>query len=387
VRVGFVGLGKLGMPVATAIAGRGVEVWGYDVRAMEMPETIRESTMGAIVEKCDPIFIAVQTPHEPQYEGITPLPDDRRDFNYAHLRRAVRRSSELARTKDTTPTLAIISTVLPGTIRREILPLADLLPVVYNPSFIAMGTVVEDFLNPEFVLLGGDHDRVVQGVYDEILDQPRYFHTGIESAELAKVAYNTFVGMKLAFANTIGELCERTGAHADSVMGALMQADRRLISTAYLRPGMGDGGACHPRDNIALSWLARERGMSYDLFGAIMEQREAHAEHLADVLCRSSMPKWILGFAYKPGSPMTVGSHALLVANVLQARGERVSLYDPHVAGFGKLPDSEAICLIGCEHEEIVGQGVDLPYGSIVVDPSGTYPDLRGVPVWRLGRE
>jgi UDPglucose 6-dehydrogenase len=153
--------------------------------------------------------------------------------------------------------------------------------------------------------------------------------TTIKTAELTKVAYNTFIGLKIAFGNTMMEICEKTGADVDDLVDALSLATERVISPAYLRGGMGDGGGCHPRDNIALSWLARELGLSYDLFEALMICRERQTEWLADLIPAGEVE--IQGKAYKPGTNLTVGSPALLMASMLTERGIGFTHTDPYL--------------------------------------------------------
>ena len=185
------------------------------------------------------------------------------------------------------PFVIIISTVLPGTIDREIRPLFNKhMALCYNPFFIAMGTTIKDFLNPEFVLFGSEDDEAAEeatGFYSSLHDRPVY-RTTVKNAELVKVAYNTFIGMKITFVNTLMEICHKSGCDVDAVTDALKMADDRLISTKYLTAGMGDGGGCHPRDNIAMSWLANELDMSYDWFDSIMMQREHQTEWLAQLV-------------------------------------------------------------------------------------------------------
>jgi len=357
-RVGFIGLGKLGLPVALAVEAAGHEVSGWDaseavrdyIQRRELPyreegaqELLNESLIPKILmgpshlaEWADLIFVAVQTPHEPEFEGTTRLPEERADFNYDHLKDAIV-SVEAA--EDRCP-VVIISTVLPGTldaiykgwglyrVPRNIL---------YNPFFIAMGTTIPDFRNPEFVLVGTDgaHPGVLRDFYATIHDRPM-FVTTIKTAELTKVAYNTFIGLKIAFANAMMELCEKTGADVDDLVDALSLADKRLLSPAYLRGGMGDGGGCHPRDNIALSWLAREHDLSYDLFGALMECREKQTEWLARLTKYESGSSGtlrdveILGKAYKPETNLTVGSPATLLSNILDEMGVSHEHSDPY---------------------------------------------------------
>ncbi len=398
-RVGIVGLGKLGLPVAYCMASRGLDVYGYDPHVTGPPEdcshevglaelvekhSITYGDIPTIVGECDTVFVAVQTPHAPEYEGVTRIPEDRKDFDYSYLRSAVEQIVAAASTANRDITIAVISTVLPGTMAREIRPL--LIPGVslaYNPSFIAMGTTVADYIAPEFVLLGGNAKprKGVADVYRAMKIGPLREVT-TESAELVKVAYNTFIGLKLAFANTLMEVCHKTpGTNVDEVTGALALAKRRLISPAYMTAGMGDGGGCHPRDNIALSWLASELDLSYDLFDAAMKCREAQAEWLADLMCEYDLPKGILGTAYKPGSVLETGSPALLVLNILKERGIDSWCFDP-VCGYGPLDENPRVYLVGCNHPD---WPVDLPEGSVVIDPWRQWPEQDGVEVVRLG--
>jgi UDPglucose 6-dehydrogenase len=159
------------------------------------------------------------------------------------------------------------------------------------------------------------------------------FVTTIRTAELTKVAYNTFIGLKIAFANTMMELCEKTGADVDDLVDALCLGTKRILSPAYMRGGMGDGGGCHPRDNIALSWLAREHSLSYDLFEALMLCREQQtawlATHVHEEWLKGREVE-ILGKAYKPGTALTVGSPALLLANILDSWDIEYRHTDPY---------------------------------------------------------
>lgn len=403
--VGMVGLGKLGLPVAAAMASRGITVYGVDPSVTAPPEDcsreaglaevlrdaggrLKFATLEEAVASCDVLFVAVQTPHEERFDGAHPLPDDRADFGYTYLVGAVWQIAREATRQNRTLTLAVISTVLPGTMQREIVPLLGYrLGLVYAPSFIAMGTVIRDFLNPEFVLLGGDNGQV-RAVFQHVygLDEhPRVVDTTVENAELIKVAYNTMIGLKIAFANTLMEVCHKTGCDVDEVTGALKLARRRLISGAYLDGGMGDGGSCHPRDNIALSWLARELGLSFDLFGAAMQAREQQAQWLCDLLVNAAggLPVAILGTEFKAGLPGgardEAGSPAILCEHLLADRGE-----DPvMIRRNGLLPAEPHAFLIGCKHPEY--SELRFPEGSVVVDPHRYIPDQDGVTVVRVG--
>jgi len=227
-KVGFIGLGKLGLPCALAIDSLGHRVWGYDIDskvleylqdrkipyqeegANELLENhnINYGTIKDVVKNSDIIFVPIQTPHDYKFEGCTRIPDDRSDFNYEPLKEGIKSLSNEIYKQDGEKIVVIISTVLPGTIEREIYPIIKGNPnfiLCYNPYFIAMGTTIQDFLNPEFILFGSKDKRAskyVKRFYETLHNKP-FYQTSIKNAELIKVSYNTFIGMKIVFANTI----------------------------------------------------------------------------------------------------------------------------------------------------------------------------------------
>ena len=361
-KIGFLGLGKLGLPCALACEHHGEhEVFGYDispavvdnVRKRHFPyaeEQVGELLSRTSITLCDSLpelmnsveilFVAVQTPHGQDYEGTTRKPSINKDFDYSHLKRAV---AEVAAAAKKPVTLAVISTVLPGTMRREVLPLLNNnIRFCYNPFFIAMGTTIRDFLNPEFVLVGCDRREAADSLaaFYRTLHQRPHAITSIENAELAKISYNTFIGLKIVFANTLMEICEKTQADCDEVFHVLSLASDRLLSPRYLRGGMGDGGACHPRDNIAMAYLAEKLDLSYDIFTATIKGREKQTEWLCDLIetevRRTGYPVVLCGLSYKPETNLTIGSPAVLLQNMLLERGIKPSVFDP-VLGIGDL--------------------------------------------------
>jgi UDPglucose 6-dehydrogenase len=415
-RIGFVGLGKLGLPVALAIASRGHEVLAFDTspaaianvgqRRGAIPEqgleelfetaSLKLSSIDELVAAAEIVFVAVQTPHAPRFDGASRLPEERRDFDYSHLRDAVSAITDAAVAAGPRPaplTLAIISTVLPGTIEREIEPLLPPdISVAYNPSFTAMGTTVRDFLNPEFVLVGvdGGEDAAAAGqlrsLYATIHARP-VFTTDVRTAELIKVAYNTFIGQKIVFANTMMELAHKLGADVDDLSRALAHGTDRIISPRYLQGGMGDGGPCHPRDNVALSWLSRELDLAHDVFGDIMAAREHQTEWFAELIVEHAgeLPIVLLGKAFKAGSPLVDGSPALLLAEILDERGLEFTHLDDHVDGGEGLTDPvPSLFFTATSHPEYAE--LVFPDGSIVLDPWGYIPDRDGIDVVRIGR-
>lgn len=413
--VGWIGLGKLGAPCAMALQHlAGHDVIGYDVDRTRVERMFSErgdhgeqgfadlidrgplklaDSIPEVVAHADVVFVAVQTPHAPAYGGEAPMPYERRDFEYGFLIQAVRDVCRAAAEQAKPITLVVVSTALPGTCNKHLRGLLNAhVTLVYSPLFIAMGTTIADFRAPEFVLMGADHPEdldPVAAVYEQLHDRPA-FKTSIESAELIKVAYNTVISAKVIIGNTIMEICEKTGADCDQVIDALSLATDRVISPKYLRGGMGDGGACHPRDLIAMSWLAQRLELSYDLLGQMAYAREAQSGWLADLAERwadqTGLGICILGEAYKPGSALTAGSPARLLAHQLRERQRDVHFHDPVVdPGHQRPLDEPHVYVIGAKHPAFTSYAI--PAGSVVLDPHGYMPDRVGVTVIRIGRK
>ncbi len=390
-QIGFIGLGKLGLPCALAMKKRGHQVFGYDTSlsvkeildsgiipykeegAQELLSEYSISFLDVddVVGNSEIIFIAIQTPHDPIFEGSTRIPDERKDFDYSYLVEGVKKVSDAIDRQDENKIVIIISTVLPGTIEREIIPVIKnnrKFYLCYNPFFIAMGTTINDFLNPEFVLFGTQDDWVAERVeefYKTIHNRP-FYRTSIKNAELIKVCYNTFIGMKIVFSNTVMEICHKTGANVDGVMNAIKLADQRLISPKYLNGGMGDGGGCHPRDNIAMSWLANELNLSHNFFDDIMKAREDQTEFLADLITSNPGPHYILGKTFKEESNLITGSPSILLYNILKEKGIEITIWDPQIDK--ETPEFlPGTYFVSVKHK--IFNEFKFPAGSIIIDP------------------
>lgn len=391
--VSWIGLGRLGLPCANALAGCGHSITGYDIRPPADYGDVKPGSLADVVAATDGlVLVCVQTPHLPAYGGETPMPAQPADFDYTALTHAVRELAAEARSQHRVLTAVIISTVLPGTTRTRLMPAArPSLRIVYGPYFPAMGTEREDFLNPEFQLLGSDDERALgdaAALYETVHDAPLRL-VSVESAELAKVAYNCFISMKIVYANMLAEICDATGADVDEVTGTLALATRRLLSPAYMRAGMGDGGYCHPRDNQAMSWLAQRIGLSADLMGYVSKAREDQSQRLADLVIRqhklTGLPVAILGKAFKPGVGMTGGSPALLLQTQLLEAGLMVTAWDPHTDS--ALPPffNPHVYVVGTAHPDFTE--LQFQPGSVVIDPHGYMPARSGVMLITPGRK
>jgi UDPglucose 6-dehydrogenase len=393
--IGFVGLGKLGLPCALAIDSKGHSVYGYDINPevkkiledKKLPyreegsddllqlHNIKWGSIKEVVENSEIIFVPIQTPHLPKYEGDTRIPTERADFNYDWLKKGISDLSAEIESQGEEKIVIIISTVLPGTIRREIKPLlSKKVKLCYNPFFIAMGTTIKDFTSPEFVLFGVDNDDAYQEAkqfYSTLHDRPVYKCT-IEEAEMIKVTYNTYITMKVCLANTVMELSHKMeNINCDNVMKGLFLANERLISPKYLLGGMGDGGGCHPRDNIALSWLSQKVDLSFDWYDNLMKCREYQTEWLADLIIENkketNLPVIILGKTFKKETNLVTGSPSILLRNILEEMGESVEMFDPWIDEINPPLENPAIFFIGTNHD--IFMDYIFPDGSIVIDP------------------
>ena len=334
--VTMIGLGKLGLPVAEVMAEKHF-VKGYDIDTNIKNDKIKicQSLYNACVDS-EIIFIAVPTPHDPAYGGEAPSSElPTKDFNYQYLKDTLTSLVDIA-PKDAM--IVNISTVLPGTLRPMITELGIGNRFVYNPYLIAMGTVTEDFLAPDIMMLGFQSwphpdyktkaDKLIE--FYKTVQTKREPHTTLgtwEEAECIKIFHNTYISAKVGIANMIQDVTMKIGHSNPSIVAESLRHADRIVSEKYMEPGMGDGGPCHPRDNIALSWLAEKIDLGYDLFKSIMQAREIQAENVAKELIRHNLPVHILGKSFKPETNLTDGSTSMLVGHYVEQAGHKV-VYD-----------------------------------------------------------
>lgn len=337
-KIGFIGVGKLGQDCAEAIASKGHIVEGYDISPRTPKNFIMRSTIKEVLENKDIVFIAVPTPHDPMYGGELPTSHlSPKDFNYSIAKDIL---TEVNKHATANQLIVLISTVLPGTTRREFASLIVNAKFVYNPYLIAMGSVAWDMLNPEMVIIGTE-DGSVTGSAEELVDfyktimenEPRYEVGTWDEAEAIKIFYNTFISAKIGLVNMIQDVAEKQGnINVDVVTGALARSTQRIMGPKYMIAGGPDGGACHPRDNIALRWMASNLELDYDLFGAIMYAREVQTRNLAEKVMSESngKPIVIVGKAYKPGVEYLEGSGSLLVEHYITNSGSKCYFLDKY---------------------------------------------------------
>lgn len=354
--ISMIGLGKLGASMAAAIASRGFHVIGCDrnprvvanfaagqapVVEPQLQETMtaHRDRLGATGDIAEAVrdssltFIVVPTPT-----------DDTGGFSIEHVRNACREIGRALATKRERHHIVLSSTVLPGSSRFGLIPEIERASgkacgtgfyFTYSPEFIALGSVIRDFLNPDLTLIGEVDTAAgteLEEFYRRLLPKPTPCRRmSLENAELAKIALNAYVTTKIAFANMIADLCERLpGGDARAVCDAL-GADVR-IGRRYLNGGPSFGGPCFPRDNRALTVFAEHLGVP----AALPECTEASNDALHERIAQSILARTpagatvaVLGLAYKPDTTVVECSPGIELCRRLTAAGRPVRAFDP----------------------------------------------------------
>lgn len=404
-KVAMIGLGKLGLPCAEVMAEH-YDVCGYDVTTVDPTQTVAiKKSLKEAVEGRDLIFVAVPTPHDPAYGGSTPIADmPPKDFDYSIVRHVLR---DINPYLNKNQLVVLISTVLPGTVREYLAPNITNARFIYNPYLIAMGSVKWDMVNPECLIIGTEDGtetgdaKLLTDFYRPLMANDPVINIGTwDEAEAIKIFYNTFISAKIGLVNMIQDVAEKNGnINVDVVTDALKRATQRITGPRYLTAGMGDAGACHPRDNIALRWLAQKLDLGYDLFHAIMSSRDQQAKKMAERLValhhETGLPVVIHGRAYKPYVPYTIGSYSELVGHFVEQAGVAVRYADPLTND--NVIEGAVKCVVLMAHNAEItysGTGVDvkpnsfyfeIDQGSVIVDPWRTVPDIEGIRVIHYG--
>jgi UDPglucose 6-dehydrogenase len=342
--IGVIGVGWVGLVTAACFAEVGHRVVARDilpekVEALSRGEiTIHEpgladllarnaerltftTDMGELLDAASLLFVCVDTP--PTVSG---------DADLSRVRSVVEELSAGGG-----HTLVMKSTVPAGTghsIRRDL----PGVPYVSCPEFLKEGSAVEDFMHPDRVVIGFDSGDeasgdAVAGLYEPLGGE--IVRTDVASAEMIKLASNAFLATKISFVNEIANVCEEVGADVAEVARG-MGLDQR-IGSAFLRPGIGYGGSCFPKDVSALKMLAGNSGYHFQLLNAVIEVNELQKRRVVQKLQKhlgSLVGKRValLGLAFKPHTDDMREASSLVLAARLEGEGAEVAVYDP-VAG------------------------------------------------------
>lgn len=335
--VTVIGLGKLGACLAAVLSSSGHTVLGVDTSELTVAlvdsgvAPVKEPGLQELMDAApfraftdyrkalvgaDVAFIVVPTPSRP--DG---------GFDDSLVREAVAMAAQ------DVPIVVVCSTVMPGTCADIAKSLPKGVELIYSPEFIALGTVIHDMKNPDLVLVGfrpGGEDAAHEVAHIlSSISQSEFLFFGMPwtDAELAKIAVNAYVTMKISFANNLAAICEGyEGTNAARISYAIGHDTR--IGEKYLKPGTAFGGPCFPRDSRAYRRAATKAGKTAWL--AV----ETDLENVREIVraldwCPTSGPVAILGLSYKPGTHITEESAGTRLARALLDRGQPVYTYDP----------------------------------------------------------
>lgn len=352
--IAVIGLGKLGLPIAACLASSGYEVRGYDNEPCHLsrlreaqypddePEVVQRLEQNTPLW-CDSISDALANSSLVMLVLPTPSTQEGR-FSNSFLNQALVEVAQSIKESTQRMTVVIVSTVMPGSFQKEFIPtleelsgkqVGDEFGLCYNPAFIALGSVVGDFLKPDLVLIGASDQHsadYLSSVYRQVcLNAPPLAIMDLTNAEVVKLALNSFVTMKISFANTLLQVCQNIpGGDVDKVTEALGLDSR--IGGKYLQGSTAFGGPCFPRDSIAFGAMAEELGIDAPLARATAAVNEEQKRNLSQLVLQHSRekePVAILGLAYKPGCAVLEESAGMYLAQTLQAANRRLVLFDP----------------------------------------------------------
>lgn len=252
--------------------------------------------------------------------------------------------------------LVVKSTVSPGSCRKLQAAADQISPdahwsVIYNPEFIALGSIMRDLMKPNISIAGSLESSDGNTVLDfsrNIGDPQQRSVLGFEAAEIAKIAVNTFITAKISFANLIGDLAQAYGVEDPKPVLSTIGSDPR-IGNSYLKPGLGFGGPCFPRDNKALGAALLGKGLENSLPKSIDEVNQSVPDKkLKLIRSKSASSILFVGLAYKPGSDFIGDSQACQIAEKLHSLGHNITAVDQFVDSqnfdfpvLGELPNSE----------------------------------------------
>lgn len=355
-RVCVVGLGKLGAPLAAVLADCGHEVAGIDldphfVAAIARGDApVEEPGLQALIH-ANRHRLTATTDWAAALDGaeaslvIVPTPSGPDGaFVNTHLLAAMESIGRQLAGHRREHLVVVNSTTMPGSMDgpiRERLEaasgrrLGDGLGLCYNPEFIALGSVIHNLRHPDFVLIGQSDEEA--GARLEALQRTLCGPTtpvarmNFINAELTKIAVNSYVTMKISFANTLAELCDRLpDADADTVAAGVGRDSR--IGGKYLRPALGFAGPCFPRDTMAFAALARRIGVHPDLAVASDAVNQRQIDRLFALTAAGAGPGGrvaVLGLSYKPDTPVIEQSQSVALVQRLLPAGYRVVVHDP----------------------------------------------------------
>jgi UDPglucose 6-dehydrogenase len=377
-----IGLGKLGAPLL-AVLSQKYHVVGVDTNAdickslekgrspyfeADVDDILAKNrsryrianNVDDALENASVVFIALPTPS-----------DDKGRFDCSYVLRVCRQIGWSPKLKPY-HFIVVVSTVMPTQIEGEVIPaleeggkkLGRHFALCYNPSFIALGTVVRNILSPDMVLIGesgGEAGSRLAEIHTSLcVNKPPVLRMNFINAEITKLALNTFITVKLSYANMIARLCEKLPNADSGIVLSAIGIDKR-VGGAYFKGAIGYGGPCFPRDNVALINIGGDIGADVSIIRSVHEFNERQPQYLYNLITRYIAPVEaivMLGVTYKPDTHSIEFSQAWSVLNLLAA-DHSAGFYDPQAV----IPGERAVKRFASAME-CIGQGQILIIGT-----------------------
>ena len=356
-RISIFGLGYVGTVTAGCLAVSGHDVTGVDISQVKIDHVnasrspIYESGMEKLIAdavdsgRLKATFDARSALLESDVSIITvgtPSKDDG-SLDSTYLNRVCTKLGQVFANKDGFHTFVIRSTVLPGMTEELIVPLIENasgkkvfldFDICYNPYFLRVGSLVEDFNDPPYTLIGQQDDRAGDRVAKLYGDTSApVVRTSIKTAEMMKYACDVYHASKVCFANEVGAICKKLGVDSHEMMNLLRLDERLNVSGAYLEPGFSYGGPSIPK---SIRILLNDSGLSKDdlpMFTSFSQSNEAHLQRALEMVLQTGAKRiGIVGLAFKPGTDELRESQMVKLAASLIDRDLDVMIFDEGVS-------------------------------------------------------
>lgn len=355
--VSVFGLGYVGCVSAACLAKEGHGVIGVDVSGSKVDmvnrglATIVESGIAELVSEMvasgrmratgDPAEAVRETDLSLICVGTPSRPNGSLDL--AYVERVCEEIGAAMRDKRGRHTVIVRSTVLPGTTEEVVIPALERTSglragrdfgVGMNPEFLREGTSIRDFYEPPFTVVGADDAETAQRVralYAGIAAP--FHHTAPRVAEMVKYACNSFHGLKVAFANEVGNVCKALAVDSHEVMRIFCEDTKLNISPYYLRPGFAFGGSCLPKDLRAITYRARQLDVETPVLAATLESNRKQVERAYHMVAATGSRRiGVLGLAFKAGTDDLRESPMVTLIEMLIGKGREIVIYDREVS-------------------------------------------------------
>ena len=357
-KISIFGLGKLGTSMLACFAQKKWNVIGVDIDELKVENInngispIFEPGLDQLIKNNQKHITATQNyMHAIQNSLISfvvvPTPSlEQGDFSLEYIKVVIKNIGKAVKLKKDYHLVVITSTILPG----DMVKIINLLEknsgkecgkdfsVCYNPDFIALGSIINDFLNPDMILIGESDKKgglLLESVHRELVqNKPNIHRMNLHNAELSKIALNSFCTLKITFANVLAEICENLpGGDVEVVTNAI--GDDKRIGKKYIKGGLGYGGPCFPRDNRAFSFSAEKYGITNTFSNKTDEINNYHKNKRIPLKIEKILKSFntdslsILGLTYKKNTTLIEESAPIHIIKELLKKGIKMKVYDP----------------------------------------------------------